>query len=321
MRIGILSASTKGADLHENKRLSEEIENLGHEPEVINYRRTSVAVTGEGRILYGYDEQDNPYPIEVDAVIPRVGKYVEAGAMALRLLTSKNIYSTAEPISIERAKSKMLTHIMLDSNGIPTPHSIHPTGTRPEKPRETLRLIEKDPTKPVILKTNRGSHGNGVVLAESRRSAISQAQAFQSNNINYLIQEFAEAPESNSLASDIRLIVVEARIVAAMKRQARNEEDFRSNLRQGAEGIIYEPTPRETELALKACEILDLQVAGVDIIPSQRGPLVNEVNASPEFGIEEVTSINVARAIAELAIRKASEKIAPLEAIEEQKAA
>ena len=85
--------------------------------------------------------------------------------------------------------------------------------------------------------------------------------------------------------------------------------------------MIYEPTPRETELALKACEIMDLQVAGVDIIPSRRGPLVNEVNVSPEFGIEKVTSVNVARAIAELAIRKAGEKFVLLETIDEQKAA
>ena len=320
MRIGILSASTKGADLHENKRLSEEILDLGHEPEIINYRQTAVAVTEEGRFLYKFDESDNPQPVDVDAVIPRVGKFVEAGAMALRLLTSKNIYSTAEPNSIERAKSKMSTHIWLDSNGIPTPYSIHPTGTKPENPRPTLRLLTNDPQQKVILKTDRGSHGNGVVMAESRRSAISQAQAFQSNQIKYLIQEFAEAPDASSLASDIRLIVVEGRIVAAMKRQAQDEEDFRSNLKQGAKGTIYEPTPRETELALKSCEILDLQVAGVDIIPSQRGPLVNEVNVSPEFGIEKVTEVNVARAIAELAVRKASEKIVPLE-IEEEKAA
>ncbi|MEI6755857.1 MAG: RimK family alpha-L-glutamate ligase [bacterium] len=321
MRIGILSASTQGAELHENKRLSEEIQELGHEPEVINYRRTAVAVTEEGRILYGYDDNDSPYPIEVDAVIPRVGKFVEAGAMTLRLLTSKNIYSTADPSSIERAKSKMLTHIMLDSNGIPTPHSIHPTGTMPEKPRETLSLLESDRSRPIILKTNRGSHGKGVVLADTRRSAISIAQAFQSEKTNYLMQEFAQDAEDSSLTSDIRLFVVENQIIAAMKRQAKDEDEFRSNLKQGGDGMIYEPTPRETELALKACEIMDLQVAGVDIIPSRRGPLVNEVNVSPEFGIEKVTSVNVARAIAELAIRKAGEKVVLLETIDEQKAA
>jgi ribosomal protein S6--L-glutamate ligase len=194
MRIGILSASTKGADLHENIRLSEEITDLGHEPEIINYRQTAVAVTEEGRFLYRFDENDLPKPVEVDAVIPRVGEFVEAGAMALRLLTSKNIYSTADPSSIERAKSKMATHIWLDSNGVPTPYSIHPTGIKPENPRPTLRLLETDPKQPVILKTDRGSHGNGVVLAESRRSAISQAQAFQSNKINYLIRELVSAP-------------------------------------------------------------------------------------------------------------------------------
>lgn len=309
MKIGIMSASVQGEELYENRRLAEEITNLGHEPVVINYRRTACAVTEEGRILYQYDEHDKLVPITVDAVIPRIGKFVEAGALALSILTSNNVYATAEPEAIMRAKNKMMTHILLDKGGVPTPYSISPTGVKPENPNETLKLIEPVSSRPVILKTTRGSHGKGVVLAESRRSAKSQAQAFQSNNMNYLIQEFAEAPEPENLATDVRLIVVEGRVIASMKRKAKDEDDFRSNLALGGEGNSYEPTPREVDIALKACEILRLPVAGVDEIPSRRGPLVNEVNVSPEFGIEKVTGINIARVIAELAIANASEHL------------
>lgn len=311
MRIGIMSASVRGAELRENERLTTEIQDLGHEAEIINYRRTAVAVTEEGRFVYQYDDNDKRTPVEVDAVIPRIGKYVEAGSMVLQLLVSNGVYSTADPQAVVRAKNKMATHIALDMNGIPTPYSISPTGTRPENPYETLKLLQPDPKLPVIIKTNRGSHGRGVILAESRRSAKSQAQALQGNNLGYLMQEFAETPEEANLATDIRLIIVEGNLVAAMKRSAKDEDDFRSNLAQGGEGEPYEPTPREIEIGIKACEAVGLLVAGVDLIPSRRGPLVNEVNVSPEFGIEKITGINVARVIAEMAIRNAESRLTP----------
>jgi ribosomal protein S6--L-glutamate ligase len=311
MRVGIMSASTKGAELRENERLLEEIAELGHEGAIINYRRTAVAVTEEGRFVYQYDDNDRRTPVEVDAVIPRIGKYVEAGSMVLQLMVSNGVYSTASPEAVRIAKNKMATHIVLDMNGVPTPYCISPTGTRPDNPYETLKVLQPDARQPVIIKTTLGSHGRGVILAESRRSAKSQAQALQASRVNYLMQEFAEAPEATNLASDIRLVIVEGNLVAAMKRTAKDEDDFRSNLAQGGEGEPYEPTPREIEIGIKACEAVGLHVAGVDLIPSKRGPLVNEVNVSPEFGIEKVTGVNVARVMAEMAIRGAESRTPP----------
>jgi len=303
MHIGIMSASLKGARLHENRRLIEEIEELGHQAQIINYRQTAVAVTENGRAVYGYDKNDDPQPIEVDAVIPRIGRFVESGAMVLRLLTLNGVFSTATPEAVLKAKNKMVTHMILDQAGIPTPYTISPTGVKPTNPKPTLKLIQPEAKAPTILKTNTGSHGHGVILTESRRSAVSQVQALQANSIPYLIQEFAETAEETTLASDLRLIVVDSLVIAAMKRVARDNEEFRSNLSLQGTGEPYEPTPREAELAIKSCEVLGVSVGGVDIIPSKRGPLVNEVNVSPEFGIEKVTGVNVARSIVSLAIK------------------
>jgi ribosomal protein S6--L-glutamate ligase len=309
MRIGIMSASVEGKSLRENRRLMEEIEELNHEPVLINYRKAAVGISVEGRSLYQYDADDIPVPVDVDAVIPRIGKYVESGRAVLTLLMSQGVYSTASPEAVVNAKDKINTLTILDSRGIPVPYSVAPTGIKPKDPTATLKVIQPEYKEPIIIKTIRGSHGEGVVLAESRRSAKSQAQAFQAHRIGYLIQEFVEAPEKDSLASDVRLFVVEGITIAAMRRRAKDKEEFRSNLSQEGEGEFYEPTSREKELAAKACEALGVTVGGVDILQSDRGPLVNEVNVSPEFGIEAVTGVNVARAIAELAVHNSIKEI------------
>lgn len=316
MRIGILSASLKGERLYENQRLMEEISayNVGgpHEPVLINYRQCAVAVTQEGRRLYQYDSEDKPHIVEVDAVIPRIGKFVEAGTLVLKQLYSKGLYTTATPEAVVNAKDKASTAILLDSVGLPIPYTLAVTGIRPkEKPLETLKLIEPEPRRAVILKKNRGSHGTGVALAESRRSAISQFQAMQSDGPpNFVVQEFLDAPD-NDFAKDIRVIVVDGNVVAAMMRSSRNKDEFRANLSQGGEGSPYDLTDREAEYAIRAAGAVGLSVAGVDMIPSHRGSLVNEVNVSPEFGIEKVTGINVAQVIARLAIDKALERATP----------
>lgn len=312
MRIGIMSASVHGEDLRENRRLVEEIAALGHEASVINYRRTAVAITEAGRLVLSFDDRGREEPVEVDAVIPRIGRYVESGTLVLRALISNGVYSTASPDAVMLAKDKMTAQIALDAAGIPTPYSVAPSGRTPDNPIGMLRLVEPDPKKPTVIKTTRGSHGRGVSLAESRRSAKSQVQSLASSNVSYLVQEFAEAPEVENLHSDIRLIVVEGRVVAAMKRQAKDEDEFRSNLALGAEGVAYDPTPRERELAERSAQAIGLSVGGIDIMPSTRGPLVSEVNVSPEFGIEVVTGVNVARAIAELAVRKGLERSSPV---------
>jgi ribosomal protein S6--L-glutamate ligase len=158
-------------------------------------------------------------------------------------------------------------------------------------------LIDKVGGTPVIIKLARGTHGNGVVLAESKKAAKSVLQAFYLTNedgTNVLLQEFVK----ESAGTDIRVFVVGGRVVASMKRQSL-DDDFRSNLHKGGEGTVVKLTEQESKMAVKAAKAMGLNVAGVDLMRSARGPLVLEVNSSPGFGIEKVTGRNVAGPIIE----------------------
>lgn len=239
--IGILSAHTEREKKLESKRLIAEITELGGEATIVNYRRCAVAVLETGRTLFEYDDDDVPVPVEVDAVIPRIGRFVESGVWVVQLLTSNGVYSTAGAEAVAIAKSKMSTHIALDALGVPTLFGIMPTGTKPKDPAETFKLLEPDPRRKLIVKTDRGSHGEGVLPPTHRRGAIANAQAYRANNIRYIMQEFAEAPHPEELASDVRIIVVENRIIGAMKRSAKDIGEFRSNISLGGQGEPYEP--------------------------------------------------------------------------------
>ena len=162
-KIGILSAHTEREKKLENKRLIDEITGLGGDAAIVNYRRCAVGVLETGRGLFQYDDDDVPVLVEVDAVIPRVGKFVESGVWVLQLLTSQGVYTTAGPEAVATAKSKMSTHIALDAHGVPTLYGIMPTGIKPRDPTGTFKLLEPDPTRKLIVKTDRGSHGEGVL--------------------------------------------------------------------------------------------------------------------------------------------------------------
>jgi ribosomal protein S6--L-glutamate ligase len=145
---------------------------------------------------------------------------------------------------------------------------------------------------PVIIKVARGTHGNGVVLAETRKAAIAVMQAFNVEEVSFLVQEYIAEAEGN----DIRAFVVNGKVVASMERQNLND-DFRSNLHQGGVGKPIRLSDDERKAAQRAARAMGLQVCGVDIVRSERGPLVLEVNASPGFGIEKVTGHNVTEKI------------------------
>jgi ribosomal protein S6--L-glutamate ligase len=158
-------------------------------------------------------------------------------------------------------------------------------------------LLEKIGGTPVIIKLAKGTHGNGVVLAETKKAAKSVLQALYLSNedgTNILLQEFVE----ESAGTDIRAFVVGGRVVASMQRQSL-DDDFRSNLHKGGEGKIIKLTDEEKKTAIKAARAMGLNIAGVDLMRSNRGPLVLEVNASPGFGIEKVTGRDVAGPIIE----------------------
>ncbi|HYF96997.1 MAG TPA: RimK family alpha-L-glutamate ligase, partial [Patescibacteria group bacterium] len=156
---------------------------------------------------------------------------------------------------------------------------------------------------PLIIKVARGTHGNGVVLAETRKAAQAVMQAFYVEGVNFLVQEFV----AESAGTDIRVVVIGGKVVASMQRQSL-DDDFRSNLHQGGEGKKIKLTQEERKTAQKAAKAMGLSVCGVDMMRSNRGPLVLEVNASPGFGIEKVTDRNVAGKLIEYVEQNAKRK-------------
>jgi ribosomal protein S6--L-glutamate ligase len=157
-------------------------------------------------------------------------------------------------------------------------------------------VLEQVGGAPVIIKVARGTHGNGVVLAETRKAAKAVMQAFYVEGVSFVVQEFV----AESAGVDIRVFVVNGKVVASMLRQSL-DDDFRSNIHQGGEGIVVKLTDEERKTAQKAAKAMGLPVAGVDLMRSERGPLVLEVNSSPGFGIEKVTDRNVAAKIIDYA--------------------
>jgi len=307
MKIGILSAAPSGELLPNNARLIEEARKRGAEATVINYRRTVAAIREYGRQLLVVEPDGMLVPVEVDVIIPRINRYVESGVRAIDLLTSNGIPTTARSSAVVLAKDKLASLVDLDRGGVPVPYTVAPTGFTPDKSGKMIELIQPQRDQPVIVKSLRGSKGKGVFLSESRRSSVSQVEGLAANNVDYLVQEFIRPPGSENSPSDIRIIVVDNEIVAGMQRTAYGDE-FRANLDRGGVGLPYEPTLREREIALKAAEIIGARIIGFDGMHSHRGTLATEVNINPGLGIEEITGINVAGSMIDLAISLAEHK-------------
>lgn len=286
MKIAILS---NGNGNYSTKRLVEEAKKRGHEVKVIKYRD-----------CYASIEQNNPtvsYRGEdlgtFDAIIPRIASYMTRyGSAMVRQLEMQGVYTVSSSIAITRSRDKLRSMQLLAKAGVGVPKTVFSRNST-----DIDNLIEKVGGTPVIIKLASGTHGNGVVLAETKKAAKSVLQAFYLGNedgTNILLQEFIE----ESAGTDIRAFVVGGRVVASMKRQSL-DDDFRSNLHKGGEGTAIKLTDEEKKMAIKAAKAMGLNIAGVDMMRSSRGPLVLEVNASPGFGIEKVTGRNVAGPIIE----------------------
>ena len=196
----------------------------------------------------------------------------------------QNVSTTTSSIAIARSRDKLRSMQLLAKAGVAIPKTVFA--------RETTDLedvLEQVGGAPVIIKVARGTQGNGVVLAETRKAAKAVMQAFYVEGVNFLVQEYID----ESAGQDIRAFVVGGEVVASMRRQ-NLDDDFRSNLHQGGTGEPVELTEGERKVALKAAKAIGLSICGVDMVRSKRGPLVLEVNCSPGFGIEHVTGINVA---------------------------
>ncbi len=220
-----------------------------------------------------------------DAIIPRIMPNLTGYASAIvRQFEMMGVYTAARSIAIVRSRDKFRSIQILTKERIAIPKTIFSRDTD-----EVDDLIEQIGV-PMIIKTARGSQGKGVVLAETKKAAKSVIQAVYVSDVSILLQEYIEESEGN----DIRAFVVGNEIVASMHRQNLDDE-FRANIHQGGEGKPIKLTDEENRLALKAAKTMGLQICGVDMIRSNRGPLVLEVNSSPGLeGIEHVTKCDVA---------------------------
>ncbi len=284
MNIIVLSTNK---ELYSTKRLVEAGEARGHTVKVMNHTKCYVVMeSGSTEIYY----RDNPIR-EVDAIIPRIGSSVTFyGSSMIRQFEMQKVFTTLSSLALVRSRDKLrATQILARHNvGIPkTAFANHPT--------DIDNLIKQVGGTPLIVKLLEGTQGLGVVLAETKKAAKSVIEAFYGLSANILVQEFIA--EANG--ADIRAIVVGGKVVAAYKRQGL-EGDFRSNIHRGGSGSKIKLTKVEKEAAIGAARALGLDIAGVDMLQSSRGPLILEVNSSPGFkGVESTTNIDVAGKIIE----------------------
>lgn len=283
MRIAILS---KGNANYSTKRLKEEAIARGHDVRVINYAKCYVTIERDTPVVR-YEGEDLR---DFDVIIPRIAaSLTKYGTSIVRQFETQGAFSTASSIAIVRSRDKLRSMQLLARYGVGIPKTVFA--------RETADLddvIAQAGGTPLIIKVARGTHGNGVVLAETKKAAQAVMQAFYVEGVSFLVQEFVK----ESAGTDIRAFVVNGKVVASMQRQSL-DDDFRSNLHQGGEGVSVKLTVEERKTAQKAAKAMGLPVCGVDMMRSERGPLVLEVNASPGFGIEKVTGRNVAGKIIE----------------------
>lgn len=286
MKIAILS---NGTGNYSTKRLKEVAISRGHDVQIIKYKE-----------CYASIEQNNPtvsYRGEdlagFDAIIPRIASgMTRYGTAIVRQLEMQGVYTISGSLAINRSRDKLRSMQVLAKAGVGIPKTVVSRNST-----DIDDLIDKLGGTPVIIKLARGTHGNGVVLAESKKAAKSVLQALYLTNedgTNVMLQEFVK----ESAGTDIRAFVVGGRVVASMMRQSL-DDDFRSNLHKGGQGTKVKLTEEERKMAIKAAKAMGLNVAGVDLMRSERGPLILEVNASPGFGIEAVTGRDVATPIIE----------------------
>lgn len=286
MKIAILS---NGSGNYSTKRLKEEAILRGHEVTVVKYKDCYTSIEQNNPTVSYRGEDLGKY----DAIIPRIASYMTRyGTAIVRQMEMQGVYTVSSSIAISRSRDKLRSLQLLAKSGVGIPRTVVSRNTT-----DIDNLLERLGGTPVIIKLARGTHGNGVVLAETKKAAKSVLQAFyltDDDGTNILLQEFIK----ESAGTDIRAFVVGSRVVASMKRQSL-DDDFRSNLHKGGEGVSIKLTEVERKVAVKAAKAMGLNVAGVDLMRSDRGPLILEVNASPGFGIEKVTGRNVAGAIIE----------------------
>jgi ribosomal protein S6--L-glutamate ligase len=288
-----LALMCRNPALYSHRRLVEAAQARGHAIDVIDHLRCYINITSH-RPSVRYQGRDLP---KYDAVIPRIGASVTFyGAAVLRQFEVMGVYPVNESVAITRSRDKLRTMQLLARKGIGLPVTVF--AHRTNQAHEILEMIGG---APVVIKLLEGTQGIGVVLGETERAAESIIQAFGGVNVNILVQEFIKEAHGE----DIRCLVVGGKVVAAMRRKGK-EGEFRSNLHRGGTADQISITPAERSTALSAAKAMGLNVCGVDMLRSNHGPVVMEVNSSPGLeGVEKATGVDVAGKIIEFVEKNA----------------
>lgn len=305
MRIGIISAEATSDDQAENVRLSEQITLRGHTPQIINYQNTVVKFDETGVRLCQFDGEAEFTPIEVDKVIPRINEgdftSVVMGILAIDTLVAGGTKSTASANAVLVAKDKARAQLAFSRAGLATPNAIAPLRTGVSDPAALLKAVEPNPLFKIVIKDRYGTLGDEVRILDSRASARTVVGSIYTPQV---VQRFIESKGFPEIISDHRIIVIGSKAVAGFIREVPATVDLRANVSQNGRAIEYEPSEEEKELAERATSAVGLSVAGVDVFPptENHGFLINEVNASPGFGIGSVPKLDIAAAIVDYAI-------------------
>ncbi len=286
MRIAILS---RNRALYSTRRLIEAIEKRGHRAVVLDHLKCDIVIEQDRpSIIYHGDEVK-----DVAAVIPRIGASVTFyGAAVVRQFEMMNVPTVIESQALVRSRDKLRSLQILATSNVGMPKTVFTNYSK-----EVAKIIDSVGGAPLIVKLLEGTQGYGVVLAPTKKAAESMIEAFHSMKARVIVQEFI----SEAKGADIRAFVVGNRVVGAMKRQGK-EGEFRSNLHQGGSGVLIKLSKEEKEVALTAAKAMNLNIAGVDMLQSKRGPLILEVNSSPGLeGIEKATQKDIAVEIVKFA--------------------
>ncbi|MDQ2695399.1 MAG: 30S ribosomal protein S6--L-glutamate ligase [Pseudomonadota bacterium] len=279
MKIAILS---RNPGLYSTRRLVEAGEQRGHAMRVIDPLRCYMNITSHHPQIHYRGEALNDF----EAVIPRIGASITFyGTAVLRQFEMMGVFTLNESVAISRSRDKLRSLQLLARKGIGLPV----TGFA-HSPDDTEDLIKLVGGVPLVIKLLEGTQGRGVVLTQSEKAAASVIEAFRKLDAHFLVQEFV----AEARGADIRAFVIGDKVVAAIMRQGR-EGEFRSNLHRGGSARLVKITPEERVTAVRSARIMGLNVCGVDILRSNHGPVVMEVNSSPGLeGIETATGRDIA---------------------------
>jgi len=284
LNIAILSRNPK---LYSTRRLVEAAEERGHDVQVLNTLKCYMDIASHQPSVHYKGRELEPF----DAVIPRIGASVTFyGAAVLRQFEMMGAYPLNESVAITRSRDKLRSLQILARAGIGLP--LTGFANSPDSTQDLIKIVNGTP---LVVKLLESTQGKGVVLAETRKAAESLIEAFRGLNANFLVQEFIK----EAGGADFRCFIIGDKVVAAMKRQGK-EGEFRSNLHRGGTASLVRLTPEERSAAVRSAKKMGLNVSGVDILRSNHGPVVLEVNSSPGLeGIETATQKDIAGLVIE----------------------